>query len=236
MPGPTKPAPSGTARDFVRHHARLRQVPFVPELQLHTVTELTPLWHASSEWLAERDVGIPFWAVPWAGGQALARFVLDHSAWVRGRRVVDVGSGSGLCAIAAARAGADLVVAIDVDPIARAACELNAAANGVLVSARVVEPDAPLPEADVFLAGDVWYEQPMALALGRVLGNAARAGAIVLTGDPGRAYAPDGLELASYVVPTLVDLESATERRTRVLQLGEARAIADRSPRPPDAF
>lgn len=209
---------------FVRAHTRLELVPFVPEIRLYTATEVTPLWSETEAWLGRAGVDVPFWSVPWAGGQALARWVLDHAGEIRGRRVVDLGSGSGLVAIAAALAGASRVLAVDVDPLAEAACALNTAANAVDVAvlrADVVGAalEGPLA-ADVLLAGDVWYDAPLAARLTPWLAAAAgaRGGPRVLTGDPGRAYAPpDYAELARYDVPTPADLESRPSKLTRIL-------------------
>src|SRR4051812_13338748 len=117
--------------DFVRTQTALSSVPLVPEVRLYTATDVTPLWRATQASLGGSGVNVPYWCVPWAGGQALARWVLDHRDAVRGLRVVDFGTGSGLVAIACALAGARSVRAIDVDPLAEAACRLNADANGV---------------------------------------------------------------------------------------------------------
>jgi len=216
---------------FVRAHTVLERPALVPELVLHTATEVTPLWRATEDWLGAVGIDVPFWAVPWAGGQALARWVLDHPEAVRGRRVVDLGAGSGLVGLACARTGAASVRAIDVDPLAEAACVLNMRENGLVLHvelADVVEPgsaasvDALAASADVLVAGDVWYDRAASARFGPWLAAVARAGVRVLTGDPGRAYAPtsaDAVELARLEVPTTMDLESCTSRTTRVLEL-----------------
>lgn len=208
---------------FVRAHTILAKVPFAPEISVFTATDVTPLWHATQAWLGTFGVDVPFWCVPWAGGQALARWVLDHPDSVRGLRVVDFGAGSGLVALACACAGASSVRAIDVDPLAEAACLLNAEANGAkldVVCADLVGTAADALRADVLLAGDVWYERAAADRFGPWLATLASAGVRVLTGDPGRAYVPAGLEvLARYDVPTSADLESTTVRVTSVLEL-----------------
>jgi predicted nicotinamide N-methyase len=205
---------------FVREHTALTTVPFVPEVRLHTATDLTPLWRATQEWLGKVGLDVPFWCVPWAGGQALARWVLDHPESVRGLRVVDFGTGSGLVAIACARAGAAAVRAIDVDPIAEAACLLNAEANGVIVDVTCADVvDEPI-DADVLFAGDVWYERAAAARFAPWLARVVRSGVRVVTGDPCRAYVPDGLvEIARTEVPTCADLEASTIRITRVLEM-----------------
>jgi predicted nicotinamide N-methyase len=205
---------------FVRAHTALEPVPLVPDIRLHTATAIVPIWYASEAWLRARGVEVPFWSVPWAGGQALARWLLDHPAAVAGRSVVDFGTGSGLVAIAAKRAGASVVRAVDVDPLAIAACALNAAANDVTITATcedIVERD--VAEA-ILLAGDVWYELGASRRFEPWLRRLAASGVRVITGDPDRHYAPrPARELAVYDVPTSVDLESTPSRLTRVLEL-----------------
>jgi predicted nicotinamide N-methyase len=205
-------------RRFVRAQTLLEPVPLVPEIRLHQATEVTPLWRATASELRDWDDS-PFWAFAWAGGQALARLLLDRPALVRGRSVVDFGTGSGLVAIAAARAGAARVVAFDLDPFCEAAVGLNADANGVAVEFRGRSPlgDAR-PGAEVLLAGDVFYERELAagfLAWARAL---AEAGTTALAGDPGRIYSPQGLpEVAAFDVPTSLELEDRPLCRTRIL-------------------
>lgn len=210
--------PLGELRRFVRERTRLEPVPLVPEIQLHQATEVTPLWRATAAELRDWDDS-PFWAFAWAGGQALARLLLDRPALVRGRSVIDFGTGSGLVAIAAARAGAARVLAFDLDPFCEAAVGLNAEANGVAVEFQGRSPlGEPRPAREVLLAGDVFYERDLAagfLAWARDLGT---SGTTVLAGDPGRIYSPQGLpEVAAYDVPTPLDLEDRALRRTRVL-------------------
>jgi predicted nicotinamide N-methyase len=216
-----------TARDpgellrFVRERTAPAPVPLVPELVLHQATELTPLWHATATELAAWDDS-PYWAFPWAGGQALARLVLDAPALVRGRRVFDFATGSGLVALAALRAGAAEVVACDQDPYCAAAVEANAALNGLSPAFRAGDPiDDPLAGVEVLLAGDVFYERALAarsLAWFRAL---AARGVTVLAGDADRVYAPaDGFTVrGEYQVPTTVEIEDAPVRRARVLQI-----------------
>ena len=211
---------------FVRTHTLLANVPLVPEIRLYTATDLTPLWRATQAWLGTlavdrlRALEVPFWCVPWAGGQALARWVLDRPETVRGLRVVDFGAGSGLVGIACARAGAASVRAIDVDPLAEAACLLNAEANDVGIDFTCEDVVDGVIDADILLAGDVWYEQAAAARFRPWLAGVVRSGVRVVTGDPCRAYVPDDLvELARLEVPTCADLESSTVRTTRVLEL-----------------
>lgn len=202
---------------FVRDQTALATVPFVPEIQLYTANDVLPIWRATEHWLAANALGVPFWCVPWAGGQALARWLLDNPARVRGKRVLDFGTGSGLVAIAAAKAGARDVRAVDTDPLAIAACGVNAAANGVTVHASCTDIVGRDVDADVVTAGDVWYEAAPAK---RFEAWFATLDAPVFTGDPGRHYVPvHAEELARYEVPTTRDLESVTSRTTRVLAL-----------------
>jgi predicted nicotinamide N-methyase len=207
--------------DFVRERTVIAPVPLAPEIALHQATALAPLWTATAREIEGWD-GSPFWAFPWAGGQALARHLLDHPHLVRGRSVFDFCTGSGLVAIAAVRAGAARVVAADLDPFCGSALALNAALNGVAVEFRAGDPIGdPLPDFDVVLAGDVFYERPLAergLAWFQAL---ARRGALVLVGDPGRNYSPlEGLvELAIYDVPTSPEIEAPPVLRTRVYQV-----------------
>jgi predicted nicotinamide N-methyase len=209
--------------DFIRAHTVLAVVPFVPEIRLHMATDVTPLWRATQQWLGTFGLEVPFWCVPWAGGQALARWVLDHTEAVRGLRVVDFGAGSGLVAIACALAGASSVRAIDIDPLALSACLLNAEANGVsldAICADVVGDEASTLGADILFAGDVWYERAPAARFAPWLASLARGGVRVITGDPCRAYVPEGLhELARHDVPTCADLEATPLRLTRVLEI-----------------
>ena len=211
-------------RAFIVAHTTLEAAPFVPEIVLRLGGESMPLWEAAS--LADERLPVPppFWAWPWAGGQALARYVLDHPDLVRGRRVADVGAGGGIVAIAAALAGATEVTAIDIEPYAIEACRLNAAANGVSIHLTEGDPVGTDDGWDVVLAGDVWYDQDLAERMGPWLRSLAARGADVLTGDLGRAYLPAaGLEtLARYQVPTLADLEDVTSKPARVLQVSAA--------------
>ena len=151
------------ASRFVRRHTRDAAVALCPELRVRQVHALTALWQCGEAELGALGVTVPFWAVAWAGGSALARWVLDHPQRVRGREVLDLGSGCGVCAIAAARAGARRVGARDPDPLARAALAINARRNRVEVTVAGGDPlaEAP-PEVDVILAADLWYEQPLA--------------------------------------------------------------------------
>ncbi|GAB4058836.1 class I SAM-dependent methyltransferase [Catellatospora paridis] len=216
-----------TAADFVRSYAALAPVPFLPELKLHQADEPIGLWELTEgEYRSEQPP--PFWAFAWAGGQALARYVFDHPETTAGKRVLDLAAGSGLVAVTAALTGAASVRAVDIDPLSCAAIGLNAAANGADVSvdqADILGGDAG--DAEVVLAGDVFYSQAMADRMIGFLRRAAKNGARVLVGDPDRAFLPKPLfrEVAAYDVPTPFALESVTVKHTRVWELrGPAKA------------
>jgi predicted nicotinamide N-methyase len=209
-----------TATDFVRAHTRVAPVPFLPELVLHQADEPIELWERTEAGGSEQPP--PFWAFAWAGGQALARQVLDEPELVAGRDVLDLATGSGLVAVAAARAGARSVTANDIDPFSLAAAEANAEVNDVRVE--LIEGDLlerGYDEASVVLAGDVFYSREMAARVLPFLRRAAGRGALVLVGDPGRAYLPtDGMVLRhTYEVPVIEALESVPMRRTSVWQV-----------------
>lgn len=207
---------------FVRANTALLPVPLVPEIRLHLASEALPLWEKTEEELGAMGLPPPFWAFAWAGGQALARYVLDHPDSVRDRQVLDLGSGSGLTAIAAARAGAAAVLAVEIDAFAVAAIELNSAQNGVAVEARLVDIlDARAAIWDVVLVGDLFYEKPLAERTLGFLRHQRAGGANVFIGDPGRTYFPKtGLErLASYSVPVSRDLEDMEIKDTAVWRL-----------------
>jgi predicted nicotinamide N-methyase len=203
---------------FVAANTALLSPPLVPEIRLYMATEVVPLWRKTEEELEAEGVPPPYWAFAWAGGQALARYVLDHPAEAAGKRVLDFGSGSGLVAIAAAKAGAADILAADIDAFACAAIALNAIANGVVL--RVTHNDViGMPCTwDTILVGDMCYERPLAERLLAWLGDCARDGATVLLGDPGRSYFPkSGVEkLGTYNVQTTRDLEDREIRETSV--------------------
>ena len=209
----------GDPETFVRDNTAVERPPLVPEIALHLASEVVPLWQSTEKELAESGLPPPFWAFAWAGGQALARYLLDHPAQVAGRRVLDFAAGSGIQGIAALKAGAAAVEAAEIDRFAAAALGLNAALNGVMLT--VVEADLigrPNPGWEVVLAGDVCYEQPTAGRIEDWLRRLAAEGALVLMGDPGRSYLPgEGLErLAAYSVKTSRELED-TDLRNAVV-------------------
>jgi len=208
-----------TPEALIRSATSWQQVPFVPEITLLTAAEPFGLWDRT-----ELDAP-PFWAFPWAGGQALARYVLDHPAAVTGRRVLDIASGSGLVAIAAAKAGAASVAAYDIDSNAVAAIGINAAANDAAVSSGAFDlADGDVREAEVVLAADVFYQRQLAELALRFLRAAAGSGADVLVADPGRAFLPAAAltPLTSYRVPVLNVLEDASVKNVTVYRLGPA--------------
>lgn len=213
---------SHRGRAFIRHWTRLATPPLVPEVRLHLADRVMPLWEALARDASEPELPPPYWAFAWAGGQAVARYVLDHRATVTDRRVVDLATGSGLCAIAAVLAGAREVLAIDIDPWARDAIGLNASANGVHIPFSDEDPlDGAPPAAEVILAGDIGYEWALAERGMDWLRRAASQGVEVLVGDPERHHLQHtGLEaLATYEVPTTIDLEQAPSKHTTVYRV-----------------
>jgi predicted nicotinamide N-methyase len=209
-------------RAFVLRHTRLRAVDGLEPIRLHLADEVLPLWRAVQVETGDPDAALPYWAFAWGGGLALGRYLREHPEAVAGRRVFDLASGSGLCAIAAMRAGAAAATAADIDGFAAAAIELNARANGqriAVVRRDVLDDDAP--DADVVLAGDCWYEAGLAERVLPWLHRARDRGLDVLVGDPGRRYLPaDQLsELASYQVRTTTELEDLEFKHGRVYTL-----------------
>ena len=207
---------------FVRCNTAIAAPPLVPEISLYLATEITPIWQATEDILARDGLPPPYWAFAWAGGQALARYVLDHPTEVAGRFVLDFGAGSGLVAIAAAKAGAASVLACEIDHFAAAAIAANTALNDVAIAVTTSDVlDMVDPRCEVVTAGDVCYERPMAdRVMGWLRGLAAR-GTLVLLGDPGRAYLPsEGIvELAHYLVPTSRELEDRECRDTVIWEV-----------------
>lgn len=209
-------------RAFILENTRIQPPPHTPELNLHLADEVTPIWRLTEEALAEIGLPPPFWAFAWAGGQALARYVLDHPDEVAGKRVVDFASGSGIVGIAAMRAGAGHVLATDIDPFCGAALAVNGELNGVRIDFTDQNLlDVPPPDVDVILAGDICYEKPLATQVMDWLAAAHVRGTRVLIGDPGRSYFPRvGLEkLAEYEVPTTRELEDREVKKTAVWTL-----------------
>jgi predicted nicotinamide N-methyase len=201
--------------DFIRANTERLSPPLVPEIKLHLATEIMPLWRKSEEELEAMGVPPPYWAFAWAGGQALARYVLDNTQTVRGKRVLDFGSGSGLVGIAAAMAGAASVLGADIDRYAQAAIKLNAEMNGVTISTTTDDIIGTRGDWDIILIGDMCYERPLAE---RLLAWLRDSGADALLGDPGRSYFPKTAveRLALYNVQVTRDLEDREIRETGV--------------------
>ena len=213
---------AASPRAFVLRHTRLRPVPGLEEIRLHLADEVLPLWHAAQIETDDPDAALPYWAFAWAGGLAIGRYLREHPEAVAGRRVFDVASGSGLCAIAAKHAGAAAVTGADIDTFAAATIELNARANGcrVTVLHRDVLDEEP-PEVDVILAGDCWYDARLAERVLLWLYQARAQGIDVLVGDPGRRHLPinELVELAAYELRTTTELEDLDRTHGRVYAL-----------------
>jgi predicted nicotinamide N-methyase len=195
---------------------------YVPEIALHQADDAIALWEHTEEVAGGERLPPPFWAFAWAGGQAVARYLLDHADLVAGRSVLDLAAGGGIVAIAAARAGAARVVATEIDPTAVEILRLNAMSNGVAVEALLGDVlDDPTLAADVVTAGDVFYSRQMAQRMLTFLDRAAARGSLVLVGDPGRAYLPRErfTAVAQYPVPTTLALEDAEVKPTTVWRL-----------------
>jgi predicted nicotinamide N-methyase len=211
--------PLSHRRALIARHTRLQPVEGVAGVRLHLANDAAPVWRATEAALGVAGAPIPFWAFAWAGGLAIGHYLQEHPEEVRGKSVVDLATGSGLCAIVAMRLGAASAVGIDVDPFAEAAVAMNARANGVRVGfvGRDLLDDDP-PDAEVLLAGDTWYEGPLAERVLPWLRRAAVNGTRVLVGDPGRRYLPaaDLVPLAAYDVLTTTQLEDRAVLRARV--------------------
>jgi predicted nicotinamide N-methyase len=213
--------PAGIAR-FISENTRLMTPPLVPEIRLHLAEESVPIWQKTEEQLGEMNIPPPYWAFAWAGGQALARHLLDNPQLLQGKRVIDLGSGSGLTAIAAKRAGAADVLAADIDELALAAAHLNADANAVTLRTTADDLLAAEPgAADVVLVGDLFYERQLADRVLHYIEAAAASGALVLIGDPQRSYFPKGrfVEVGEYRVPVTRELEDSEIKKTAVWRL-----------------
>jgi predicted nicotinamide N-methyase len=207
---------------FILQNTTFLPVPLTPEIHLHLAHEAVPLWQKTEDELGEIGLPPPFWAFAWAGGQALARYVLDHPEIVQNKTVIDLASGSGLVAIAAMKAGASSVLAADIDNFAVAAIALNAIHNQVEISSTSVDLlDLDPQPHEVILVGDLFYEKSIASIVYEWLLRAHQSGTHVLIGDPGRSYLPkDKLtKLAEYNVPVTRDLEDAEIKRTAVWSL-----------------
>jgi len=210
---------------FIRATTQLRPVPLAPSIELYSADEAVPLWQKTEQQLNRDHLPPPFWAFAWAGGQALARHILDHPDIIRGKSVLDLASGSGLIAIAAMKAGAAQATAADIDPFAATAIIMNVAHNDVTVETVTdnLLVDATSRRWDVVLAGDIFYERDTAENAFRFLSAQALSGATVLIGDPGRTYLPKNnlLCVANYDVPVLRDIEDSDMKPTAVWRLSQ---------------
>jgi predicted nicotinamide N-methyase len=213
-------AQDASSRQLIAAGTRLSPVPLVPEIRLYQASDPISLWQRTEDTSGRTGLDPPFWAFAWAAGQALARYLLDHTEIVRGRDVIDIASGSGLAAIAAALAGAAAVTAYDIDPLASAAIEANAAANAVTVRAICADvlDDLPLPGTGLVLVADAFYQRDLATRVMRFAGRARARGATVLAADFGRAYLPrDRLTpLAAYDVPGQLVTEDTDTKHTTI--------------------
>lgn len=217
---PLSPPPSDFPA-FIAANTKISAPPHVPELRLHLADDALALWHMTEEELGALGLPPPFWAFAWAGGQALARYVLDHPELVAGRSVLDVASGSGLVAIAAMRAGARHALAVDIDPFSGPAAKMNAALNGVGIDTDDQDPIGQPTAADVVLVGDLFYDRDLSPRVLAWIEGLAAAGRTILIGDPGRTYLPrDRLTVvASYQIAVSRALEDAEVKHTSVWRL-----------------
>jgi predicted nicotinamide N-methyase len=234
----SQPEPSPLT--IILANTELSAVPLVPEVQIYQASEPIGMWEHTERATGATCLDPPFWAFAWAGGRALARYLLDHPVVVRGRRVIDIASGSGLVAIAAAKAGAATVTAYDIDPLAAAAVALNARANQVAVASvctDVFNGDGPRPAAgDLVLVADAFYERDLAAKVTSFLEHARGCGAAILAGDFGRTYLPRDqlVALAAYDVPGLLVLEGSDIKRTTIWTLRAANQSATSDTRSDD--
>jgi predicted nicotinamide N-methyase len=207
------------AQRFILENTKPIAPPLVPEIILRLAEESLPIWQKTEDELGELNVPPPYWAFAWAGGQAVSRYLLDHRDVCEGRQVLDLGSGSGLSAIAAAKAGASRVLAADIDKLALAACSVNAVANAVTVE--TTDKDllsGPPPKASIVIVGDLFYERELAERVLSFIEAAKSEGCSVYIGDPRRSYFPEGkfTPLAVYEVPVTRELEDYEIKRTTV--------------------
>lgn len=205
---------------FIRSHVSVSRSVLVPEIRLYLASELTPLWQATEAFLSQHNLAPPYWAFAWPGSEALSRYITHNSELVRGKRVLDFAAGCGLAGIAAARAGAMLVEAAEIDPFAVEAIRLNAELNGVTLSVIAGDVVGQSGGWDVIIAGDICYESKMSSVIMPWLRTQA-ACSIVLVADPGRKYRPEnpGLEMANYIVPTSLELEDSCQRLVSIYQI-----------------
>ncbi|MDI7774077.1 50S ribosomal protein L11 methyltransferase [Asticcacaulis sp. EMRT-3] len=212
---------------FIRDHTRSLPVASVPGVSLYQADEVTPLWLMTEQALDQARLAPPFWAFAWSGGQALARYILENPALVRGKRVLDMACGSGLVGIAALKAGAASALCNDIDPYAEVAVALNGQLNGVapvFLGGDLLHDDPPA-DIDLILAGDICYEKAMSEAMLSYFRRAARHTIAVYIGDPHRTYFPyasvdAGLKkVAAYTILTHADIEDGDEKAASVWQM-----------------
>ena len=207
---------------FVRANTSILSPPLVPEIKLHLAHEALPIWQKTEDELGKIGLPPPFWAFAWAGGQALARYILDTPSTVSGKRIIELASGSGMVGIAAIKAGAASVLSADIDLFSTAAIKVNAELNAVSLS--ITSEDllaSAVPNTDLILVGDLFYEKGVAERCLAWLEQAQVKGIDVLIGDPGRSYLPKDrlVKVAEYSVPVSRDLEDAEIKRTAVWRL-----------------
>lgn len=204
---------------FITENTKLISPPLVPEIVLHLAAESLPIWQKTEDELGEINLPPPYWAFAWAGGQAVARYLIDHPEISRSQTVLDLGSGSGISAIAAAKTGANAVLAADIDKVALVACSLNARANAVAMETTGTDLLAEQPVGErVIIIGDLFYERQLADRVVAYIAEAKARGSAVYIGDPQRSYFPEGrfTRLAEYQVPVTRELEDAEIKRTAV--------------------
>lgn len=206
---------------FIRENTRVMAASHVPEIKLHLADDALALWRLTEEELGELGLPPPFWAFAWAGGQALARYLLDHRQIAQARDVLDAASGSGLAAIAAKKAGAASAIAVDIDKFAIEATRLNAELNGVVIATSDIDPVGGATDAELILVGDLFYDRDLAVRVLDWLIALERQGKDVLIGDPGRTYLPRDqlVEIAAYDIPVTRALEDAEVKRAAVWRL-----------------
>ena len=209
-------------RDFIRANTKKLAPPLVPEIKLYLAEESLPIWQKTEEQLQQQNIPPPFWAFAWAGGQALARYLLDHPDVVTGKRVLDIGTGSGITAIAAKQAGARDVLAADIDPLSLVATQLNAELNDVEVAVTGENVlTSPPSEHDVYIIADLFYERALADQAISFAKAAKARHATVFVGDPKRSYFPvqEFTQCETYKVEVTRELEDALIKKTSVWRM-----------------
>lgn len=206
---------------FISDYTILKEVDFVPEISLYQASDITPIWQATENWLAEQNIEPPFWAFAWPEGKALARYIIDHPRFVKQKKVLDFAAGCGIAAIAAGKNNAQFIEVADIDPLAQQACASNAKANHILLDKNSKNIVGLPCQWDLILCGDVCYEAPMTRHIWPWLKKCAATGAQVIIADPGRNYLPkeELFPIHEYNIPTTMELEDCTSRHTILYQL-----------------